>query len=108
MDIRSQLLLGGLVDIDEYEPPFVHQQGAERANTYMAIESSRFAPLLVALSAVGLFVAGVSLGVGFWALSYADKARMESRILQVKVEGFENALHARGINPNPHLIGEPQ
>jgi hypothetical protein len=92
----------------EYEPPFVHQQGAERANTYMAIESTRFAPLLVALSAVGLFVAGLSLGVAFWALSYADKARMESRLLQVKVEGFEKALWAAKIDPNPHLSGQPE
>jgi hypothetical protein len=92
----------------EYEPPFVHQQGAERANTYMAIESTRFAPLLVALSAVGLFVAGISLGVAFWALSYADKARMESRVLQIKVEGFENALWAAKIDPNPHLSGQPE
>lgn len=53
-------------------------------------------------------VAGLALGFALWALSYADKARMEARILQVKVEGFENALHARGIDPNPHLKGEPQ
>ncbi len=90
----------------EYEPPFVHNQAGERANAYMVVESSKLTPLLVALAAVGLFVAGIALGVGFWALSYADKARMESRILQVKVEGFENALHAKGINPNPHLPGE--
>ncbi len=90
------------------EPPYVHNRADGRSNAYMVVESSKFAPLLVALSAVGLFVAGISLGVAFWALSYADKARMEARILQVKVEGFENALHARGINPNPHLIGEPE
>ncbi len=95
-----------MMDTEYDEPPFIHNNAGERANAYMSIESNRLAPLLVALAAVGLFVAGISLGVGFWALSYADKARMESRILQVKVEGFENALHAKGIDPNPHLPGE--
>jgi hypothetical protein len=70
------------------------------------VETTKLTPLLVALSALAMLVAGVSLGVGFWALSYADKARMEARILQVKVEGFENALHAQGIDPDPHLKGQ--
>lgn len=94
------------VDSDYDEPPYVHNRADGRSNAYMVVESSKFAPLLVALSAIGLFVAGLSLGVAFWALSYADKARMESRLLQVKVEGFENALHAAKLNPNPHLPGE--
>lgn len=94
------------VNTEYDEPSFVHNQGAERGNTYMAIESSRAMPLLVALSAVSLLVAGLALGVGVWALSYADKARMESRVLQVKVEGFENALWAAKIDPNPHLEGQ--
>lgn len=51
---------------------------------------------------------GLSLGVACWALAYADKARMESRILQVKVEGFEKALWAAKIDPNPHLPGQPE
>ena len=51
---------------------------------------------------------GLSLGVACWALSYADKARMEARVLQVKVEGFENALHAHGLDPHPHLKGQPE
>lgn len=88
------------------EPPYVHQSGAERGNTYMAIEQSRAMPLLVALTCISLLVAGLGLGVGLWALSYADKARMESRLLQVKVEGFENALHAAHLDPNPHLPGQ--
>jgi hypothetical protein len=61
-------------------------------------------PLIVLLCVL----VGLSLGVSCWALSYADKARMEARILQVKVEGFENALHAHGLDPNPHLPGEPE
>jgi hypothetical protein len=92
----------------EYEPPFVHQTGAERANTYMAVESNKLVPLLVAVSCMGLVIAGLGLGVAFWALSYADKARMESRILQVKVEGFEKALWAAKIDPYPHLPGQPE
>lgn len=78
----------------------------ERANAYMVVESSKFTPLLVALTCVALLVAGISLGVACWALSYADKARMESRVLQVKVEGFERGLWAKGIDPDPHLPGE--
>jgi hypothetical protein len=70
------------------------------------VESNRLVPLLVCLASIGLFTAGLSLGVAFWSLSYSDKARMEARVLQVKVEGFENALHARGIDTNPHLKGE--
>lgn len=54
------------------------------------------------------FVAGLALGVALWSLSYADKARMESRLLQVKVEGFEKALWAARIDPNPHLPGQPE
>lgn len=86
----------------------VSNYAGERANAYMVVESSKFAPLLVALAAFSMLVAGVSLGVAFWALSYADKARMESRILQIKVEGFENALWAAKIDPNPHLPGQPE
>jgi hypothetical protein len=92
----------------EDEPNWVHNEAGGRSNAYMVVESSKFAPLLVALSAIGLFTAGLSLGVAGWALSYADKARMEARLLQVKVEGFENALHARGIDPAPHLQGQPK
>jgi hypothetical protein len=62
--------------------------------------------LMLPLIMVLCVLVGLSLGVSLWALSYADKARMESRLLQVKVEGFENALHARGIDPNPHLPGD--
>ena len=94
----------------EYEPPYVHGgvsgSATNGSNSYLVVESFRLAPLCVALASMGLLVAGVALGMGCWALSYADKARMEARVLQVKVEGFENALHAQGINPNPHLKGE--
>ena len=93
---------------DEDDEYGINNRAGERANAYMVVESSKLTPLLVALSAVSLLIAGLGLGVAFWALSYADKARMESRLLQVKVEGFENALYARGINPNPHLPGQPE
>lgn len=68
------------------------------------IESTKALPLIMVLCVL----VGVSLGISLWALSYADKARMESRILQVKVEGFEKALWAAKIDPNPHLPGQPE
>jgi hypothetical protein len=90
----------------EYEPSFVHQQGAERANTYMAIESTRFAPLLVALSTVGLFVAGLALGVAFWALGEAGRAQQRADLAQLEVESFKNVLHAAHLPTSAHLPGE--
>ncbi len=79
-----------------------------RSAQIVQIETSRLTPLLVAISACGMVLAGLGLGVGLWALSYADKARMESRLPQVKVEGFEKALWAAKIDPNPHLPGQPE
>jgi hypothetical protein len=90
------------------EPEWVHNEAGERANAYMVVGDTKLAPLLVALAAVGLALAGLATGVAFWALSYADKARMEARLLQVKVEGFEKALWAAKIDPNPHLPGQPE
>lgn len=68
------------------------------------VESTRLMPLVVVLCVL----TGLSMGLALWALSYADKARMESRLLQVKVEGFEKALWAARIDPNPHLPGQPE
>lgn len=90
------------------EPGWVHNQAGERANAYMVVESSKLAPLLVSLAAMALLLAGLGVGLSCWALSYADKARMEARILQVKVEGFEKALWAAKIDPSPHLPGQPE
>jgi hypothetical protein len=90
----------------EFDTPDIEQRNAVRGAQILQIESSRLVPVLVALSAIGLVLAGLGVGLSCWALSYADKARMESRILQVKVEGFENALHAQGIDPAPHLPGQ--
>jgi hypothetical protein len=90
----------------EYDTPDIEQRNAVRGAQVIQVESSRLMPLLVSLAAMGLVLSGLGVGIGCWALSYADKARMEARILQVKVEGFENALHAQGIDPNPHLPGE--
>ena len=88
----------------DYEPPYVHGEQGERSAQIIHVETSRMMPIMI----VVCVLVGLSLGVSAWALSYADKARMEARILQVKVEGFENALHAQGIDPNPHLKGEPR
>lgn len=94
----------------EYDfDPTIRQGGDNASNANVTyVESSRLLPVIIALASLALLVAGLSLGIAGWALSYADKARMESRILQVKVEGFENALHAQGIDPNPHLKGQPE
>lgn len=94
------------MDTEFDEPAFVHQRGAERANTYMAIESTKFAPLLVALSAVGLFVSGISLGVAFWALRQADYAQQRADLAQLEVESFKNVLHAANLPTSAHLPGE--
>jgi hypothetical protein len=88
------------------EPSFVHQRGAERANTYMAIESSKLTPLLVALSAVGLVLAGLATGVAFWAIDRADAAERQALIAKMRTEGFTRALIAKGIDPYPHIEGE--
>lgn len=79
----------------------VARDGGNAASAHIG-SSVLVLPLMIVLCVL----VGLSLGVAFWALSYADKARMEARILQVKVEGFENALHAHGIDTNPHLPGE--
>lgn len=81
----------------------IAQDGGNAASA--SVGSSVLLNPLIALLCV---LVGLSLGVSMWALSYADKARMEARILQVKVEGFENALHAHGIDPDPHLRGQPE
>lgn len=75
-----------------------------RSAQVIQVETSRMLPLIVTLCVLQ----GFSLGIAAWALSYADKARMESRVLQVKVEGFEKALWAAKIDPNPHLPGQPE
>lgn len=70
------------------------------------VESHKLVPTLVAIAIFNALIAGLSLGIAFWALSWADKARMEARIEQVKTEGFYRALIAAKIDPNPHLEGE--
>lgn len=70
------------------------------------IESNKLIPTLIAISIMNALIAGLSLGIAFWALSWADKARMEARVEQVKTEGFYRALIAAGIDPNPHVEGE--
>lgn len=84
------------------------QRNAQQGAQVIQLESSRLVPLLVALACIGLVMSGLSFGLACWALSYADKARMEARILQVKVEGFEKSLWAAKIDPNPHLPGQPE
>ncbi len=90
----------------EYEPPFVHNQAGERANAYMVVNDGKLVPLLVALCACGLALAGLSTGLAFWALSRADTAEKQALIAKLRTEGFTRALIAKGIDPYPHLEGE--
>jgi hypothetical protein len=52
-------------------------------------------------------LAGIAVMGTAWAIHSANQSRMETRLLQVKVEGFENALWAAKIDPTPHLKGQP-
>jgi hypothetical protein len=88
---------------DEYS---IHNQAGERANAYMVVESAKFTPLLVALAAVALFVAGISLGMAAWAMHRADAAEREALVAKLRTEGFTRALISKGIDPYPHLTGE--
>lgn len=86
----------------------LHNEAGERANALMIVGDSKLIPVLFALAAVSFIVAGLALGIALWSNHTADQARMEARLLQVKVEGFEKALWAARIDPNPHLPGQPE
>jgi hypothetical protein len=92
------------VETELDEPPFVHNRADDRSNAYQHVEASN--PLLTALAACALLVAGLALGVAFWARSDADAARKEALVAKLRTEGFTRALIARGIDPYPHLEGE--
>ncbi len=95
-------------DETEYDTPDIEQRNAPQGAQVIQLESSRLVPVLVALAAMGLVMSGLALGVALWARDDADQARMEARLLQVKVEGFEKALWAADIDPNPHLKGQTE
>jgi hypothetical protein len=89
------------------EPAWVHNEAGERANAYMVVGDTKLAPLLVALAAVGLALAGLSFGLACWALDRADQAERQAVIAKMRTEGFTRALIAKGIDPYPHIEGEP-
>lgn len=95
------------MDTEYDEPPFVHNRASGRSNAYMAVESNKLVPLLVALCACGLALAGLATGMAFWALSRSDTAEKQALIAKLRTEGFTRALIAKGIDPYPHLEGEP-
>lgn len=64
--------------------------------------------VLLAISVLACVLAGVSFGFSVKASADAERAEREARILQIKVEGFENALWAAKIDPAPHLRGQPE
>ncbi len=88
------------------EPDWVHNEAGERANAYMVVGDTKLAPLLVALAACGLALAGLATGLACWALSRADQAERQAVIAKMRTEGFTRALIAKGIDPYPHIEGE--
>jgi uncharacterized protein HemX len=92
--------------VETTEPPWVHNEAGERANAYMVVGDTKLAPLLVALAAVGLVLAGLALGVALWARDQADRAEMRADQLQLEVESFKNVLHAAKLPAAAHLPGE--
>jgi hypothetical protein len=65
-----------------------------------------FAAPHMALMVVLCVLSGMALMGAAWAILDSRNSRMETRLLQVKVEGFENALWAAKIDPTPHLKGQ--
>lgn len=94
------------VDTELDEPAFVHNSAGGRSNAYMVVESSKLAPLLVALAAISLLVAGFAFGLSCWALDRADTAERQALVAKMRTEGFTRALIAKGIDPYPHLQAE--
>jgi hypothetical protein len=90
----------------EYDDMGMSNHAGDRANAYMVVESSRLAPLLVALSSISMLIAGISFGVAVWAHDRADAAQREALVAKLRTEGFTRALIAKGIDPYPHLEGE--
>jgi hypothetical protein len=84
----------------------INQRNARQGAQVMQVESSRLTPLLVALAAIALLIAGLSLGVSWWATTAYREMERENRLLQLKVDEFRMALITANINPNPHAEGE--
>jgi hypothetical protein len=90
----------------EYDTPDIEQRNAPQGAQVIQLESSRLVPVLVALSAIGLVLAGLALGVAFWARDEARRAEMRADQLQLEVESFKNVLHAAHLPTAAHLPGE--
>lgn len=84
----------------------VRARNGGKSAQVIQVESSRLVPLLVAIAACGLVLAGLATGVAFWALSRADSAERQAVIAKLRTEGFTRALLAKGIDPYPHIEGE--
>lgn len=67
-------------------------------------ESHITLPILAAICVMS----GASLVGSLWAVSEAQKAEREARILKINVDGYEKALALHGIDPTGHLPGEPK
>lgn len=84
----------------------ISQRTEGRSAAVLTYESNKLTPLCVALAAIALLVAGISLGFALKASADADAARRQARASEMRVEGFTRALMAHGVDPYPHLKGE--
>ena len=98
--------MGIETEFDDAPDISVTQHTEGRSASIQTVESNRLVPTLVALCAVGLVLAGLALGVAFWALREADRAQMRADLLQLEVESFKNVLHAARLPTSAHLPGE--
>ncbi len=84
------------------------QEGEGSQATVSIVETSKLLPWLMLVC----IIAGLSLGISFWAKSDADRAseqwaqsyktlERENRLLQLEVDGFKVALDKAGI-PTGH------
>jgi hypothetical protein len=79
-----------------------------RSAQVIQVESSRLMPLLIALAALSMLVAGIAVGFAIVAMHDADIATRQALSDKMRVEGFTRALIAHGIDPYPHVKGEDQ
>lgn len=87
-----------------------NNRAGERANAYMVVESSKFAPVLVALACVSMLTSGIAVGLSVWSMNSYDRSykelERENRLLQLKVDDMRVALNSQGIKTNKHAQSE--
>ena len=84
----------------------MRQNTRGRSAAIWQVESNKLTPMLVVLAAFALLLAGIALGVSWWATNSYRELERENRLLQLKVDEFRMALINARIDPNPHVEGE--